>query len=252
MKNFISRKNLISLSGILLLVLIWKIASLLAESEQIVPSPGKTLLTTWQILTEPALWPDILTTVLRGFTGFTLSLLLAVIFGIPAGIKKEFFLFINPLLVTIRSTPVVSIILLAIIWLGNETVPIFIALLTMFPVICINIIEGIGNIDEELIEMSRVYRVKNSRIIREVYFPAITPFLTGGISNALGFGWRAIIIGEVLSQPLKGMGTRMQESQSYLLVSELIAWTLIAVVVSYLFELMVRSLEKKALVWKKN
>ena len=84
MKNFISRKNLISLSGILLLFLIWKIASVLAELEQIVPSPGKTLLSTWQILTDPALWPDILNTVLRGFAGFILSLLLAVSLGIPA------------------------------------------------------------------------------------------------------------------------------------------------------------------------
>lgn len=251
MKNFISKKNLISLAGILLLLLIWKLASLAAASEQIVPSPGKTILTTWNILTDPHFWPDIMNTVFRGLAGFLVSIFLAFLFGVPAGINHNIFLFINPLLVTIRSTPVISIILLAIIWLGNESVPVFIALLTMFPVICVNIIEGIRNVDEDLIEMSTIYKVKSSRILREVYLPSIVPFLTGGISNALGFGWRAIIIGEVLSQPLKGIGTRMQESQSYLLVSEVIAWTLIAVIVSWLFENMVRSLEKRFVVWKK-
>jgi NitT/TauT family transport system permease protein len=181
-----------------------------------------------------------------------ISLFVAILFGIPAGLKKDFFHFINPLLVTIRSTPVISIILLAIIWLGNEMVPVFIALLTMFPVICVNIIEGIGSVDKDLIEMSKVYKVKQHRIIKEVYFPAITPFLTGGISNALGFGWRAIIIGEVLSSPLKGIGTQMRESQSYLLVSQLIAWTLIAIIVSYIFELIIRKIEKNLVTWKRD
>ncbi len=252
MKNFISQKNLISLAGILLIVLIWKLASVLAASEQIVPSPGKTIISTLNILSDPGFWPDIGKTIVRGLTGFVISLFLALIIGIPAGMNRNFFIFINPLLVTIRSTPVVSVILLAIIWLGNETVPVFIALLTMFPVICINIIEGIRNVDRDLIEMSKVYEVRQKYIIKDIYLPSIVPFLTGGISNALGFGWRAIIIGEVLSQPLRGIGTRMQESQSYLLVSELIAWTLIAVIISYLFEILIRRIEKKLVVWKQD
>ncbi|MGC9344585.1 MAG: hypothetical protein ACP5E3_17905, partial [Bacteroidales bacterium] len=66
MKTFISKKNLISLAGILLLLVIWSLASLLAESEQIVPSPGKTLLATWDIITDPHFWPDIINTVMRG------------------------------------------------------------------------------------------------------------------------------------------------------------------------------------------
>jgi len=66
----------------------------------------------------------------------------------------------------------------------------------------------------------------------------------------MGFGWRAIIIGEVLSQPQYGIGTLMQEAQTYLLVKELIAWTLIAIIISYLFEFSVRKIEQKALVWK--
>ena len=250
MKNFITKGKLCNLAGIFMIIILWQVASLIADSAQIVPSPGITFLSTWKILTSPEFWPDMINTIFRGITGFIISLLFAFIVGIPAGIHKNLFLFLNPLLVTIRSTPVISIILLAIIWLGNENVPVFIAFLTMFPIICLNLIEGIGNVDEDLVEMGRVYKVKQSRIIREVYLPSIIPFLTSGISNALGFGWRAIIIGEVLSQPLQGIGTQMQLSQSYLLVSELIAWTIIAIIISYFFEMIVRKVEKKLVVWK--
>jgi len=252
MKRFISKQNLISFSGILLLIIVWKIVSTAAGSAQIVPSPRSTLLSVWKVFENPEYWNDIGFTIGRGLLGFAVSLFLGLLIGIPAGINRNFFYFINPLLVTIRSTPIVSIILLAIIWLGNEWVPVFIALLTMFPVICLNIIEGISSVDRNLIEMSRIYNIPAQRILSEVYLPSIAPFLTSGISNAMGFGWRAIIIGEVLSQPLKGIGSRMKESQYYLEVSEVIAWTLIAIIVSFIFESIIRKTEKIIVVWKKE
>lgn len=250
MKIFISKNQLISFSGIIVILAVWKLASVVSQSEQIVPSPEKTIETTLQILLSPGFWPDITLTLVRGLAGFVLSLGIALLLGVPAGLHPTFFHFINPFLVTIRSTPVVSVILLAIVWLGNESVPVFIAFLTMFPVICVNIVEGMKNVDRDLVSMARVYQIKKTSIVRDIYLPSIAPFLMGGISNALGFGWRAIIIGEVLSQPRLGIGTRMQSAQSYLLVGEVIAWTLIAIVISWLFEVMVRNIEKRVIKWK--
>jgi len=250
MKNFITKNRLISASAVILLFIIWKLISLFTGSELLIPSPEKTLLAVVEVVSRDSFWPSFLITIGRGMLGFLISLVLALGLGIPAGMKTTFRLLLNPLLITFRSTPVISLILLAIIWLGNEMVPVFIAVLTMFPIICTNIIDGIRNIDKDLIEMGVIYKVKKQRIIREIYLPSISPFLTSGISNALGFGWRAIIIGEVLAQPGFGVGTQMHNAQIFLQVSELIAWTLIAIMVSSLFELFVRLAEKKLVRWK--
>jgi len=250
MKNFITKNRLISFSAVILLFVVWKVISLMTSSEQLVPSPEKTILAVIDVVSRENFWPSILTTIGRGLIGFLISMIFALLLGIPAGINSTFRLFINPLLITFRSTPVISLILLAIIWLGNEWVPVFIAVLTMFPIICTNIIDGIRNVDKDLIEMSKTYQVKTKRIISEVYLPSITPFLTSGISSALGFGWRAIIIGEVLAQPGFGVGTQMQNAQIFLQVSELIAWTLIAIFVSSLFEYFIRLAERRIVRWK--
>ncbi len=250
MKNFITKNRLISVSAIILLFVIWKLISLWTGSEQLIPSPEKTLLAVADVISRENFLPSILTTIGRGLVGFIISLALALFLGIPAGLNTTFRLFLNPLLITFRSTPVISLILLSIIWLGNEMVPVFIAILTMFPIICTNIIDGIRNVDKDLIEMGRTYKINENRIIREIYLPSISPFLTSGISNALGFGWRAIIIGEVLAQPGFGVGTQMQNAQIFLQVSELIAWTLIAILVSSIFEFLVRLAEKKLVRWK--
>lgn len=250
MNRFITKYRLVSIIGIFFLLGVWKLISVLADSDQIVPSPERTLLSVIDIVTRDDFFPSVFSTVYRGLLGFFISLALAFLLGIPAGMSHGIFVFLNPLLVAIRSTPVISLILLIIIWAGNAMVPVFIAVLTMFPIICVNIIEGIRHVDKSLIEMGHVYKVKKHRILTGISIPSILPFLIGGISNALGFGWRAIIIGEVLAQPNLGIGARMQDAQIFLMVSELITWTFVAILISYLFEGIIRMLEKKIVKWK--
>lgn len=76
------------------------------------------------------------------------------------------------------------------------------------------------------------------------------PFIISGASSAMGIGWRAIIIGEVLSQPKYGIGTKMQSAQTYLNVEAVIAWTLIAIIISFAFEKIIRLYEKRVLKWR--
>ncbi|MBN2482395.1 MAG: ABC transporter permease subunit, partial [Bacteroidales bacterium] len=135
-------------------------------------------------------------------------------------------------------------------WFHASVVPVFIAMLTMFPFICTNVIDGIGSINRDLVEMANFYKTGRKRIIQEVYIPAIMPFIISGASSAMGIGWRAIIIGEVLSQPRFGIGTIMHEAQTFLNVDAVIAWTMLAVLISYGFEKLIRFAEHQVTPWK--
>lgn len=250
MKNPFSKTRIISILSILILICIWKLASLIYSSELILPSPESTAIETFKLLVSENFIKIIGATMLRGIIGFIISFILGILLGVFAGINSYFEAFLKPILVSIRSVPVISLILLALIWFKVDLVAIFIAFLTMFPFICNNVIDGIKNVDTDLIEMSQIYKVEKLKIIKEVYLPAITPFIFSGASSAMGFGWRAIIIGEVLSQPKYGIGTLMQSAQTYLLVNEVIAWTIIAIIISYLFELIIRKTETLIVVWK--
>lgn len=249
MKISITRNKAITILSVLFLIGLWKAGSMVVSSELILPSPEETATAVVKLFINEAFIRIIGATILRGLTGFFISFILALILGIAAGINESFYAFLQPILVTIRSTPVISFILLALIWFDVNQVPVFIALLTMFPFICTNIIDGIRNVNPKLLVMAKIYRVKTRNIIRDIYLPAISPFIFSGISSAMGFGWRAIIIGEVLSQPRYGIGTFMQNAQTYLLVDKVIAWTIIAILLSYFFDHLIRSIEKKIVIW---
>ncbi|PKM80050.1 MAG: ABC transporter permease [Firmicutes bacterium HGW-Firmicutes-14] len=250
MRTFTTRDKIISLSGAILLVLVWKAVSLLTGSRLLLPPPEEAFVSMIKLAFSADFAVAVFGTVIRGIMGFLISLALGMVIGVLAGLNRTVNSLVTPLLVAVRSAPVISVILLALVWFRTDFVPVFIGLLVMFPIITTNIIEGIKSVDRELVDMARSYRVKLPRIILEVYIPAIVPFITGGIASAAGIGWKAIIASEVLSQPRYGIGTRMQNAQSYLLVEEVIAWTIIAVILSYIFENMIRFIERKIVVWR--
>ena len=251
MQSSMNKKNRhIGLISIIVMLAVWEVVALRINSEQIMPGPWATLSATLRLFAEKDFLLVVGNTLFRGLIGFAIALILGIGLGIWAGINEKFEAFLKPWIVVMRSIPVVAFILLALIWFKSGSVPVFIGILTMFPMICTNVIEGIRNVDGNLIEMARFYHVSESRIIKEVYVPAIAPFVVSGISSAFGIGWRAIVIGEVLSQPEFGIGSRMHAAQSFLNVDVLIAWTLIAILISFLFEKIIRWGEKKCIKWK--
>ena len=250
MKISFSKNSWYSLAGIILIVAVWEFAARNVGSNNILPGPLLCIKTLVGLITETDFYRNLGLTLLRGLTGFALALSFSLIIGIPSGLNRKTGAFFSPILVTIRSTPVISIILLAIIWFRVESVPVFIGFLTMFPILTTNLSSGLKDVDPGLIVMARVYRVNNWRILKDVYLPSILPFLFSGLLTAAGFGWRAVIIGEVLSQPKFGIGSMMQDAQSYLLVAELISWTMVAVAVGFIFEKSIAWIEGKTIRWK--
>ncbi|HYX08797.1 MAG TPA: ABC transporter permease subunit [Bacteroidales bacterium] len=243
------QKRRITFFSILSILIIWKGASMVTGSQFILPAPEKVVVDFINMLVTGSFYISISVTVLRGIAGFVIAFILALLLGILAGISPVFRTWFTPFLVIIRSTPVISVILLALIWFHTDTVPVFIAILTMFPILCNNIMDGISTVDQGLVEMANTYKVSNYRVIKEVYLPGTLPFLFSGVSSAMGFGWRAVIIGEVLAQPLHGIGTGMQLAQTYLMVSKVISWTVVAVLISMVFEKLIRRVESRVVVW---
>ena len=232
------------------IIALWAFAAWRVNSEHILPGPWKTLVATVRLLGDASFLAVVGHTLLRGLIGFAIAVVAGLGLGIAGGLSEGFDAFMRPWVVIMRSTPVVAFILLALIWFKNDSVPVFIGILTMFPMIYINIVDGIRSVDGKTVEMARFYGIDRPRMVREVYLPAIAPFVVSGISSAVGIGWRAIVVGEVLSQPRYGIGTVMHSAQTFLQVEILIAWTFVAIIIGALFEWLIRLVERRIIKWK--
>ena len=62
------------------------------------------------------------------------------------------------------------------------------------------------------------------------------PFLISGCRVALGMSWKSGIMAEVLATPKPSIGREMYAAKSYLQTANLLAWTVVVIVLSLLFE----------------
>lgn len=240
-----NKKNSISILSILILLAIWKLSSVLIGADIILPAPEKVILSLFSIIKSEPFITSLLNTLFRGLTGFFLSLGLGLVFGISAGLFKPFGYFIKPVISITRSTPVISVILLALIWFNTSHVPIFVAFLMAFPIVCGSIIEGINTVDEKLIEMANIYKVPLKKQVFKIYIPGLTPFIISGASMSLGIIWKVVVAAEVLSQPKFGLGTSLNEAKAFLITEEVFAWTVIALLLSFITEKLFNLISKK-------
>lgn len=231
-----------TLLAIIVLLLLWQITSMLIAYPDIFPGVPALLSAVAVLFAETDFYTSLLSTIFRGLLGFGISFVLAFSLALFSHFNAFFRAFFRPFLVVIRSVPVISLVLIALLWFSPDGLPVFIALLTMFPVLYQNMLSGFEQVDDRLVEMAKVFGRKRLQLLSEIYIPSAQNLIFAGVATATGFGWRAIIIGEVLAQPISGVGSRMKEAQAYINVPELIAWTFVAVSVSFMFEFLIKKI----------
>lgn len=228
--------------SILLIPVAWQLLSWQMAQPQLIPSfPDLIRALLWLVYT-PGFLVSIGTTLLRACAGLLLSLVAASITAFLLNRSEAIRFLFMPWLSLLRSVPVISFILLALIFLNPEMIPLLIAFLTMYPLLTENLLKGLMNRRDSWKMLARQFHLNAWNRLFQINYPQLKPYLFSGLASAVGFGWRAIIMGEVLSQCVDGIGKRMKEAQVFIDVPELIAWTLVAIVLSWLTDKLISRL----------
>lgn len=227
------RKSIISK---ILIIIIWILLSYFIDNEIIFPRIGSTLNSLIDIVKNPKFLNIVWYSLLRSIVGFAISLFLAIIMGLISSISKTVYYLMLPIINFLTSVPTMAIIILALIWLNNEIVPIFIGFIMVFPILYETVLKGIQNVDEKIIIMAETYKVDKSTIIKDIYIPSVLLSLNNIISSALGINLKMVIAGEVLSQPKYAIGSNLQLQKMYLNTSGVFAWIIIILVIAKMLE----------------
>ena len=227
MKNFILKDRQFSLLSKLILIGLWAFLSHLIDKEVILPSVRSTLVSLINIVKDPSFFSIILHSLIRSLFGFLFSLLLAISLGILSSVSKFIYSLLEPILNFLSSVPTMAIIILALIWLNNELVPMFVGFIMVFPILYQSVLKAIINIDRKIMEMASLYKVDRLSIIKDIYIPSIFINLSSVLTSALNINLKMVIAGEVLSQPKLGIGSNLQMEKMYLNTAGVFAWIII-------------------------
>ena len=218
---------------------VWQLAAVAVGSVHLLPTPLAVLKRLAALAATSAFWRTCLTSLWRILLGVLIAVAVAIPMAVLTAFSRVADSLFAPLLTVIKSTPVASFIILALVFLGRDTVPVFIAILMVTPVVWGNISAGIRSTDPSLLAMCRVYRVPKGRVLRRVYLPSALPHFLSAIQTSLGLAWKAGIAAEVLTSAKNSIGKMIFEAKQYMETLDLFAWTLVVIVLSLLIEKLV-------------
>ena len=239
------KKALVTTAVVIIWVLIWQAASLIVNQPLYVPSPYDTFSSLLGLVQTSGFWLSILATFYRVALGLTISFVVGCSVAYLSAHAKAVESFLSPFVTAVKSTPIMSVIILALVWFKASFVPVFSCILLCFPIFYTNTLSGIKSVDKGYLELSKVFHVRRSRVIREVTLPSIKPYVYSALSISLGFSWKSVVAAEVLSSPKYSMGFNLYATKLYLNTPELFAWTIAIIIVSIIFEKGLKSLLPK-------
>lgn len=223
--------NLSSLAFLLLLIIVWELTGRAMHiPEYIVPAPSSILKVLLNNM--PLLWLHTKTT----FYAASMGLVIAVIFAIVLSafmdkvkiIKKT----IYPLLVISQTIPIIALAPIMIIWFGFGILPkVLVVVLVCFFPLAVNLIDGLENVDQELVELLQVMKAGPWRIFKSVQMPSVLPYFFSGLKIAATYSVMGAVIAEWLGASA-GLGIYMTRAMHSFSTSSFFAAILIVVVLS--------------------
>ena len=220
----------------LLALTFWEIAALLIHQRILLVTPvavARRLCTIWRVEGfARAIWFSF--SHIAG--GFLLGLILGCLLAYLAAKHPVVETLLWPWMATIKSVPVASFVVICLIWLSARNLSVFISFLIVIPIIYQNVLEGLRAENREMQEVATVFQLPWRKRFRYIELPKIRPFLLSACRVTTGMAWKAGIAAEIIGVPNGSIGKMLYTAKIYLDTDDLLAWTVIIVVISVVAE----------------
>ena len=226
-------------------LLLWQLTAAIVDSEFLFPSPTSVIKRLSELAVTADFWNAAAYSLGRISLGCAGGIIVGTLFGALTAFSKPLYEFFSPLLVTVKTTPVASFIILLLVWVKRSGIPIVIAFLMVVPILWSNVAEGLRNADRQLLEAAKIFRFTRMQKIKGVYIPSVRPSFTAGCTTAIGFSWKAGIAAEILAIPPDTVGYNLYYAKINLEYDDLFAWTAAVIAMSFLLEKAVVKILKK-------
>ena len=221
-------------------LVVWQLAAMAVEQEILLVSPVSMLKRWFELINNIDFWQRVLFTSRRIMKGLFLGALIGSTLGVIAGKIRFMRDLLAPLISVIRAIPVASFIILAIWWMGEGSLSTFISFMICLPVFYTNMLSGATNVDRQLSEMARTFRLSPIKRFRYIFVPAVFPFLKAAFNVSIGLAWKSGTAAELITVPTGSIGELLHQARIFLETADNLAWAFTIILLSLSFEMLVR------------
>lgn len=245
-----SKKFIFSALGILLLFTSWQIAAFFIH-DIILASPVKAFSALLKMSLTSRFQEAFVESVFRMIAGIGIGGIVGFIFGVFAGLNERVKYLLEPIRWMVMSISPVIVVVIAMLWFGLGTkMVVVISAFLLAPIVYVNTMKGIEMVDDNIIEMTEVYKFSLMQKLLHVYLPALTGPLAAAMTIVITTGTRMIVLAEILGTN-SGIGYELSLARSELNTPELYAWVLVTLIIVGVAEFLIfKPIENYFLRWR--
>jgi NitT/TauT family transport system permease protein len=242
------RQRLLLLAGIGVLFAVWTIGH---RYSRYLPAPATVWTDSVDLLTTPGTYDHIVDSLRRLLIGlgggFVAAFIVSLLMRTGSWLRR----FFEPYVFVTLTIPSLAVALFALMIFGLSEVGVYVSVaIIVFPFVVVSLNEGFANLDANLTDMAKVYRLGWGERIRHVALPEMSPYLFSALRNSHALAWKIVVITEVFSQQT-GIGFQYKRSYDYFQLSQLVVWVLFFLIAVFAVEFCIfRPWERRVFRWR--
>ena len=235
---------------LLALIFLWEYISTTTPSLALqLPPPSEILSATLELLKKGQLQTDMMASLSRVAKALLAALLVGIPLGAALGGSRKFSWSVEPVVNFFRPIPPLAWIPLSILWfgIGDEQNEFIIFLAAVFPIL-INTMEGVRDVERQLVRAARTLGASRPAIALTVVLPAALPQMFVGLRVGTGIAWMALVAGELVAAT-NGLGYLINQGR-YLFRSDYVIVGMVAIgPIGLLLDGAIRLLQRILMPW---
>ncbi|AAO35951.1 ABC transporter permease [Clostridium tetani] len=248
-------ENILTIGTVLIILLIWFMASTLGWVDpKLIPSPK-------------SVWTALVDIMQNGYKNYTLlqhlgasierlvvaffsAVIIATPLGLASGYNSKIRALLEPIIEFYRPLPPLAYYTLLVLWLGIENESkIALLFLACFAPIYISCVSAVIKIKEDYINSAYTVGANKWQVFIYVIFPACLPDIFTGLRTALGVAYTTLVSAEMVAAK-SGIGWMVLDASRYLRSDIIFLGIIIMGITGILLDKSIQFIENKVVPWK--
>lgn len=236
-----------------LLFVVWELLS--RSSSQmalLLPAPTSVLKGGIELVEEGTLQRDVMASLQRVGVAMAFAALVGFPLGAALGGLRRFAWFFEPVVSFFRPIPPLAWIPLSILWFGiTDAQNEFIIFLGAFFPIVLSTMEGVREVDPQLIRAARTLGASRAAIVFTVILPGALSSMFVGFRVGVGIAWMALVAGELVAAT-SGLGFLISQGRLLFRSDHIVVGMVMIGLIGLLLDALVRLIQHFVMPWREG
>ncbi|MFP4077619.1 MAG: ABC transporter permease [Candidatus Izemoplasmataceae bacterium] len=216
---------------VLFIILLWQIQAFRIGNSTLFPYPVDAFNALMDLLGSVSTYQIIGLSMMRLVLSAGISSLLGIAIGVLAGLKPDVGRILSPVVSTLRTLPVASLIVVILILFGQQFSLYVITFLMLFPINYEGAKEGILTIDQSLEEVMTIETSNRFKGVFLVRIPLAFSHIKTAFLQSIGLGFKVLVVAEFIAQTPRSLGHALYMGKITLAYDQVFAWTILLIVI---------------------